>query len=72
MLLQRVKEHGHLTDTELADFVAEAFSGDVVDGKRLLCIIPDHTRSMPMPAMFRALCDALCGPARSGRANSPI
>jgi nickel-dependent lactate racemase len=60
MLLQRVKEHGHLTDTELADFVADAFSGDVVDGKRVLCIMPDHTRSMPMPAMFRALCDTLC------------
>ena len=30
-----------------------------VEGKRVLFIIPDHTRSMPMPLMFRALFDAL-------------
>jgi nickel-dependent lactate racemase len=61
MVLQRVKEEGYLSDRELSEFVAEALSGEDVDGKRVLCIMPDGTRSMPMPAMFRALCGALRG-----------
>jgi len=61
MLLQRVKKRGHLTDRELAGFVAEAFRAVDIDGKRLLCIIPDRTRTMPMAAMFRALCETLRG-----------
>jgi len=61
MALQLVKEHGWLSDNELADFVARAFRGGDIDGKRLLCIIPDRTRTMPMPTMFRALCQTLRG-----------
>jgi nickel-dependent lactate racemase len=39
--------------------VREALKGLPADGKKVLCIIPDHTRSMPMPAVFRSVCDAL-------------
>ncbi len=61
MILQKVKKDGHLTDRELADFAAEAFSNEDIDGKRVLFLIPDGTRSMPMPEMFRALCKTLRG-----------
>lgn len=48
-----------LSESDLAAFVAKAFAGEPVDGQRVLFIIPDSTRSMPMPAMFRALRGAL-------------
>jgi lactate racemase len=34
-----------------------------LDGKRVLAIIPDSTRTMPMPLMFRLLTDRLMGSA---------
>lgn len=61
MVMQRIKETGYLTDEELTSFVHEACANLPVDGKRVLFIVPDHTRSMPMPLMFRALFDALHG-----------
>ncbi len=59
MIIQRVAETGVLTDHELVDFAAQAFEELDVDGKRVLFLIPDSTRSMPMPAMFRGLFNAL-------------
>ncbi|NBC95019.1 MAG: DUF2088 domain-containing protein [Deinococcus-Thermus bacterium] len=38
----------------------EAFAGRH-DGERVLVLIPDHTRSLPLPTLFRALVDALDG-----------
>ncbi len=55
MLMQRISETGCLSDQELADFVHAAARTMPVDGKRVLFIIPDYTRSMPMPQLFRAL-----------------
>ncbi len=60
-VLSRVAKEGNLTDQDLHAFVQQALAAEPVDGKRVLCIIPDSTRSMPMPAMFRALCAALRG-----------
>lgn len=59
-MLQLVQENKPLSTEQLAAFVSRAFEGEPVDGIRVLFIIPDSTRSMPMPAMFRALYDALC------------
>jgi len=56
-----VKAQGFLSEQELSDFVHEACASMAVDGKRVLFIIPDGTRSMPMPLMFRALHEALHG-----------
>jgi len=41
-----------LTENETSALVGEALSTLPVDGKRVLIIIPDGTRSMPMPFMF--------------------
>lgn len=59
MLLQHIKEDGFLDDGELRAFVLEACGSLDADGKRVLFIIPDGTRSMPMPQMFRAACESL-------------
>lgn len=61
MTIQRVAEVGELTDRDLSEFVARAFEDLDIDDKRILFLIPDSTRSMPMPAMFRGLFDALRG-----------
>lgn len=61
MLIENIKQDGYLSDVELSEFVARAFADTDLDGKKVLCIIPDATRSMPMPAMFRAVCDAARG-----------
>jgi len=49
----------NLTEQELREIVSEAVDSAGVDGKRVLLIIPDGTRTMPMPAMFRLFQDLL-------------
>jgi nickel-dependent lactate racemase len=58
-MLQHVKDTGYLTEADLRKFVSSAFEKEHVEGNRVLFVIPDATRSMPMPAMFRALYDTL-------------
>lgn len=48
-----------LTQQQVAAVCAEAFDAKRIDGKRLLFIIPDHTRSAPMDVMFRTLYELL-------------
>lgn len=61
MSLQRTAPEGKtLSADDLTAFVGEAFEFEPIDDRRILCVIPDSTRSMPAPAMFRALCAALC------------
>jgi nickel-dependent lactate racemase len=45
----------NLTRDEVRQFVAEALSQISIKGKRVLVIIPDSTRTMPMPLMFELL-----------------
>jgi nickel-dependent lactate racemase len=49
----------YLTDDEAREIVREASSTLTVDGKRVLIIIPDGTRTMPMPLMFRLFQESL-------------
>jgi lactate racemase len=42
----------YLTDDEIRAVVHESLASLPLDGKRVLIIIPDGTRSMPMPLMF--------------------
>lgn len=59
MVLQKIASEGVLSAAEVRAFVHDAFADTAVDGKRVLFIIPDQTRSMPMPLMFRALYEAV-------------
>jgi len=46
---------GYLSEEEVARAVEEGLAELPVDGRRVLVIIPDGTRTMPMPLMFRLL-----------------
>jgi lactate racemase len=49
-----------LTDDEIRSIMRESLDSLHMDGKRVLVLIPDGTRSMPMPLMF-SLFDELLG-----------
>jgi nickel-dependent lactate racemase len=42
----------YLTEDETSNIVKDALAALPIDGKRILILIPDSTRSMPMPMMF--------------------
>ncbi|MFC1641467.1 lactate racemase domain-containing protein [Myxococcota bacterium] len=44
-----------LGSEEVRQLVAEFVAGGRLDGKRVLALIPDHTRSAPLPLLFRIL-----------------
>lgn len=46
-----------LTDDEVAALVGGALRDEPFHGKRVLAIIPDGTRTAPMPLLFRLLCE---------------
>ncbi len=48
-----------LTDAEVRSLVFEALDRAALDGKRVLVIIPDHTRTAPLPLFFRLFHRAL-------------
>jgi len=54
---------GYLDDADLAAIVREGLESLKPDGKRFLFIIPDGTRTMPMPAMFAQFREVLAGRA---------
>lgn len=48
-----------VSDEEVRQIIIESFTAMAVDGKRVLVIIPDSTRTAPIPMCFRALADIL-------------
>src|SRR5258708_12300965 len=50
-----------ITDNEIAEITRSALAQIDVKGKRILVIIPDGTRTAPIPQMFRLLCGELLG-----------
>jgi nickel-dependent lactate racemase len=61
MVIGKGQTDRYLTQDELRETVKEALGTLAIDGKRVLIIIPDSTRTMPMPAMFE-LFRELLGP----------
>jgi nickel-dependent lactate racemase len=61
MVIGRGSTDRYLTEAETGEIVAQALDSLNLDGKRVLIIIPDGTRSMPMPLMFN-LFESLLGP----------
>lgn len=41
-----------MTDSEISQIVEETFYSTDLDGKRILVLIPDGIRTMPMPLIF--------------------
>jgi nickel-dependent lactate racemase len=56
-------KEGLLPDTEIAKFVRQAVEGLDLEGRRVLALIPDSTRTAPVGLMFRTLADLLAGRA---------
>jgi lactate racemase len=52
MLIGHGAPAAYLSDAEVRRIVADAADALAPDGKRILAIIPDGTRTMPMPQMF--------------------
>ncbi|MCG8608452.1 lactate racemase domain-containing protein, partial [bacterium] len=52
-----------LSQTEVFDLCAQAFAQQNLDGKRILTIIPDLTRTAPIDMMFRVVYDLLASRA---------
>lgn len=55
MTISKVAADKVLSSDEVRQIVAQAASGLNVTGKRVLVIVPDGTRTMPMPLMFQLL-----------------
>lgn len=53
MVIGKGSASQYLTEAQAAEIVAEAAASIPVEGKRVLILIPDGTRTMPMPMMFR-------------------
>ena len=53
MLIGKGYEDRLLTEAEVRELTSTALAGAGLDGKRVLIIIPDSTRTAPIPHMFR-------------------
>ena len=51
----------HLTPEEVTEFVVAALSGPDLDGKQVCLVVPDGTRTCPLPLLLRAAYQALAG-----------
>lgn len=49
----------YLTDEQIFSIAAEAFNKQELKGKKVLAILPDHTRSAPIDKMFRTVYNLL-------------
>ena len=50
------KEHP-LKQEEVRQLFAQAVDAAALRGKKVLCIIPDSTRTCPLPFLFRTMCE---------------
>ena len=51
----RTRPEGSLTDAEVRQVIADGIASMPVEGKKVLVIVPDHTRTCPLPAVARAV-----------------
>ena len=58
-------EDRYLTDDETRAIVRDGLASLALDGKRVLFLVPDGTRTMPMPRMFALFREMLAGKARA-------
>ncbi|MGH9822220.1 MAG: lactate racemase domain-containing protein [Blastocatellia bacterium] len=59
MIVAKGVEDGLLSEGEIRDLVEASLLSVDLDGKRLLIIIPDRTRTAPIPLMFRLFNEVL-------------
>lgn len=52
MVIGKGSPFSHLDDLEISQIIEESLNTTDLDGKRVLILIPDGTRTMPMPLIF--------------------
>ena len=62
MIVQKISKTA-LTEREIGEVVAEGLAKRDLAGKRVLVIVPDHTRTAPLAMLFRMLHENLAGKA---------
>lgn len=55
MVIGKRSKSDKLSEDQVFDLCAEAFVSNNLDGKRILAIIPDHSRTAPIDMMFRVV-----------------
>lgn len=53
--MKALSKTGNLNDTHVGELVADALPAAAYHGKRVLLIIPDHTRTAPVGLMFKSI-----------------
>lgn len=56
--IQSIAQDGFLSAEEIRETLEKGLSGRF-DGQKILVLIPDHTRSLPLPVLFRMLVEIL-------------
>jgi len=59
MVVGKGYDQGFLSEAEVGELTAEALGGLDLEGKRVLIIIPDNTRTAPLPFFFRLFYDIM-------------
>ena len=59
------EKKGFVSEAEARELVAKAAAKTGVKGRKVLIIIPDSTRTAPMPMMFRIFHDLIAGEAKA-------
>ena len=59
MLKEKISLQDNLSEDELGGFMAEALANIDVDGKKVLVVIPDSTRTMPLHIFYRLMHELL-------------
>jgi lactate racemase len=62
-MVKHVASQGTLTEEVVAQTLHQGLQGQFTN-KKVLVLIPDHTRSLPLPFLFRTLVDVLADTAR--------
>ncbi len=55
------RDDGYLDDSRVAELVSESLADAGLDGRKVLMIVPDHTRTAPVELMFRTIHEQLSG-----------
>jgi len=64
MVISEGSRTAALGETDVRSVVDRLLSANPLDGKRVLVVVPDHTRSGPTGMFFRVISDALMGRAK--------
>lgn len=58
IIAQAIADEGLLTQAQVMDVLTRGLAGKFT-GQKVLVLIPDHTRSLPLPELFRMVVDVL-------------